>query len=155
MRTIFKTTVDNTVEPLSKEMIQITGPRANVNSIVRMIRAYLSEIDSLTGAYGKVENARKDYAMYTVKTDKLEHKDAETSKVSRNLDKKEAAKAAYESLLEGTLHRMKTTCEKCSTMFKAAYVAHWLYHDSMMKLMNEKSPTPFAYSVANCDPIFS
>lgn len=155
MRPIFKSTVDEVVEPLSKEITEVTGPRAKISPIVRMIRAYLSEIDALTGEYGKVDKARKDYAMYTVKTDKLEQKDAETSKVSRNLDKKEEAKATYDSLLDGTLHRMKTTYEKCPTMFKAAHVAFWLYQDSTTKLLNEKCRTPFAYASVNCDTLFN
>lgn len=155
IRTLFKSTVDQVTQPISNDISKITSPTSQVKSIERMIRAYLTEIKTLSQEYQKVEKARKDYAMYQAKTDKLDKTNTDDDKRSRNLDKKEASKATYDSILEGILHRMKSTYEKSNVMFKAAYVAHWTYQKEITTLFTTKANDPFEYSQQNAQDLFS
>lgn len=155
MRTLFKKTLTEVEAPLPTEMTEMVEPKSKVKTIERMVRAYLTEIKLLTSEYPKVEAARKDFAMYQSKVDKLEKKEGVVDKQSRNLDKLETSKVSYDALLEGMLHRMKTTYEKAPTMFRAAYVAFWLYHSQMSALVERHYKPAFAYSNEHADNLFS
>lgn len=155
VRNLFKKTIDDVGGPLTKEMADATDAKSKVKTIERMVRAYLTEIKTLAAEYSKVETARKDFAIYQTKVDKLGKKEAESSKQSRNLDKLENSRATYNSVLEGTTHRMKTTYEKAPTMFRAAYVAYWLYHSTMSSIVTKHFKPSFDYAKAHADHLFS
>eukprot|EP00177_Eucheuma_denticulatum_P007430 GFKZ01013524.1.p1 GENE.GFKZ01013524.1~~GFKZ01013524.1.p1 ORF type:complete len:244 (-),score=42.44 GFKZ01013524.1:630-1361(-) len=155
LREIFKKTLENLEGPLSKEMATLNDPTSKVRGIERMVRAYLTEIKTLTAEYHKVEKARKDYVMYQNKVDKLGQKEGQSDKQSRNLDKLEAAKATYHSILDGTIHRMKSTYEKAPTMFRAAYVSYWLYQSQMTALVQDHFKESFTIAKSNTDSLFS
>lgn len=155
LRTLFKKTLTEVEGPLPREMAGMVEPKSKVKTLERMVRAYIAEIHSLTLDYPKVESARKDYAMYHTKVDKLDKKDGVEEKHSRNLDKFESSKVSYESTLEGTLHRMKISHAKAPTMFRAAYVAFWLYHSQMSALVERHYKPAFTYSKENADTLFS
>lgn len=154
LRTLFKKTLDEVESPLQKEMAVIAEPTSKVKGIERIVRAYLTEIKTLSAEYNKVNNARKDYAMYNTKVDKLGKKATESDKQSRNLDKLEDSKAKYESILGGTVHRMKSTYEKAPTMFRAAFVAYWLYHSQMSSAVGKHFKTSYNYANAHAEGLF-
>lgn len=154
LRALFKTTLDEVEAPLQKEMDSVTEPTSKVKSIERIVRAYLTEIKTLAAEYNKVSNARKDYAMYNAKVDKLGKKTEQSDKQSRNLDKLEDSKAKYDSILGGTVHRMKSTYEKAPTMFRAAYVAYWLYHSQMSSSVTKHFKPSYTYSNAHAEGLF-
>lgn len=155
LRTLFKKTLSEVEGPLPKEMEEIIEPKSKVKTIQRMVRAYLTEIDHLTKEYVKVETARKDFAMYQTKVDKLEKKESPVEKQTRNLDKLESSKASYDSTLEGVIHRMKTTYDKSPTMFRAAYVAFWLYHSQMGSLVDRHYKPAFTYSKQHAETLLT
>jgi len=156
LRALFKTTYDQVSDPLIKEMADAEAPTSQVKAIDRMVRAYLTEIKTLSAEYTKVDQARRDYAMYQAKADKLSKKGGGdgSSKQSKNLDHLEESKAKYNSMLEGTIHRMKTTYGKAPTMFRAAYVAYWLYHSKMTKIVAKNFTPAFSYAQGNAESLF-
>lgn len=155
VRALFKSALDEVRGPIAEDMHAIVNPSSQVRSIERNVRAYLTEIKTLTAEYNKVENARKDYAMYQAKTEKLDKSSNGTDKQSRNLDKLESSRATYHSILDGTLHRMKTTYDKAPVMFRATHVAFWLYQSRMNDLLSKHFSNSFDYAAQNCDSLFS
>lgn len=125
IRALFKKTLDET-NSLDREVKTDPDVSSNIKTIERVVRGYLTEIKTLKGEYPKVEIARRDFAMYQRKVDKLEHKDAADDKKARFLELLEGARATYHSTLDGIIHRMNSTYDKSPTMFRAAYVAYWL-----------------------------
>lgn len=154
LRTLFKSTLDEVEGPLATEMAKVSEPTSKVKGIERVVRAYLTEVKTLSAEYHKVDIARKDYGMYQAKNDKLGKKTDQTDKQSRNLDKLETAKAKYTSILDGTVHRMKSTYEKAPKMFQAAYVAYWLYHSQMTASISKHFKSPSTYANAHADLLF-
>jgi len=161
LRALFKTTHEQVSAPLTKQMAEDGAPDSQVKSIERMVRAYLTEIKTLSAEYTKVDHARRDYAMFQAKADKLAKKnssggggDKQTKNIDKNLNNLEESKAKYNSILEGTVHRMKSTYDKATTMFRAAFVAYWLYHNDMTKVVNENFRPAFSYARANADGLF-
>lgn len=125
LRTLFKKSVDETAA-LQRECKADAEVGANTQQIERVVRGYLTEIKTLKSEYPKVEIARKDFAMYQRKVDKLENKDATDEKKVKFLELLEGARATYYSILDGIIHRMNSTYDKSPTMFRAVYVAYWL-----------------------------
>lgn len=115
---------------------------------------YLMEIKTLQGEYKKVDVARTDYGLYQDKVDKLEKKNSESDKQNRNLDKMEGARATYTSILDGMVHRMNSTYAKSSTMFRAAFVAYWLWQSRMNRIVGEHFQPAIAYATANEHTLF-
>jgi len=136
IRTLFKKTLDET-NALQLEVKAEPDISSNTQQIERVVRGYLTEIKTLKGEYPKVEVARKDFAMYQRKVDKLEHKEPGDEKKVKFLDLLEGARASYFSILEGIILRMNSTYDKSPTMFRAVYVAYWLaqrrVHDAVTK----------------------
>eukprot|EP00178_Gracilaria_changii_P025462 TRINITY_DN78446_c0_g1_i1.p1 TRINITY_DN78446_c0_g1~~TRINITY_DN78446_c0_g1_i1.p1 ORF type:complete len:245 (-),score=54.53 TRINITY_DN78446_c0_g1_i1:86-820(-) len=152
-RELFKTTVDQVADVVPKDLETITEPASNVRALERMVSAYLTEIKTLSAEYPKLETARKDYAMYQAKVEKLGKKDSDNDKQSRNMGKLEDAKAKYNSMLEGIIHRMKITYEKASLMFRASYVAYWIYQKAVLEVIGKHFGPAMSYAADNVDGI--
>ncbi|CAN8067935.1 unnamed protein product [Agarophyton chilense] len=150
-RTLFKKSVDQVVDVIPRDLENIVQPASQVCTLERMVGAYLTEIKALTADYPKLDTARKDYAMYQAKVEKLGRKDSDNDKQSRNMSKLEDSKAKYNSLLEGIIHRMKTTSEKANLMFRAAYVAYWIYQKEVNAVFSEHFGPSMAYAAENVD----
>lgn len=155
LRERFKSTLDELEGPMQKDMAALNEPSSKMKGIERMVKGYLTEIKTLGAEYHKVDNARKDYAMYQSKVDKLEKKEGKTEKQSRNLEKLESSKATYNNLLDGVIHRMKSTYQKAPSMFRAAYVSYWLYHSQMNSVVDKNFKSSFTYAIGNADSLFS
>lgn len=154
-REVLKTSVSEVADPIPKAMEEVLEPASKVRVIERMVNSYITEIKSVSQEYSKLENARKDYAMYQAKVGKLEKKDSANDKQSRNMSKLEDSKAKYNSLLEGTLHRMKSTHSKAKDMFRAAFVAYWLYQNAIHDILGKSFGPSMAYATLNADSIIS
>ncbi|KAI0562454.1 hypothetical protein FGB62_59g050 [Gracilaria domingensis] len=152
-RELFKTTVDQVVDSVPKDLEGITEPNSKMRALERMVGAYLTEIKSLSADYPKLETARKDYAMYQAKVEKLGKKESDNDKQSRNMSKLEDAKAKYNSLLEGIIHRMKITYEKASLMFRASYAAYWIYQKAVLDILGKHFGPAMSYAAEHADSI--
>ncbi|PXF48179.1 hypothetical protein BWQ96_02131 [Gracilariopsis chorda] len=152
-RVLFKTTLDQVVDVVPKDLEEAIEPTSQVRSLERVVSAYLTEIKSLAEEYPKLDTARRDYAMYQAKVDKLGKKDSDSDKQSRNMGKLEDSKAKYNSLLEGTLHRMKKTYEKAAIMFRASYIAYWIYQNSVHDILGKHFGPAMSYARLHADAV--
>lgn len=155
VRALFKSTLDSVQGVFPKEIADASSPTSQVRGIERMVKAYLTEIKTLSAEYPKVDHARRDYAMDQGKLEKLGKKEGGSNdKQTKALDKVEASKAQYTSILDGTVHRMKTTYEKAPTMFRAAYVAYWLYQNKVMTIIDKHLGHSQTYAKAHAESLF-
>lgn len=153
-RALFKKTLDET-SALDREVKTDADVGSNIKSIERVVRGYLTEIKTLKAEYPKVEIARRDYAMYQHRVDKLEHKDAADEKKARFLDLLEGARATYFSTLDGIIHRMNSSYDKSPTMFRAAYVAYWLTQCKIHGAVTLYFKPAIDYAAANENSLFN
>lgn len=152
-RALFKTTLDQVADVVPMQLEAAIEPTSQVRSLERVVGAYLTEIKSLSEEYPKLDTARRDYAMYQAKVDKLGKKDSDSDKQSRNMGKLEDSKAKYTSLLEGILHRMKKTCEKSGLMFRASFVAYWIYQNSVHDILGKHFGPAMSYARLHADAV--
>lgn len=148
MQMLLKKTFNDT-KSLEREVKVNPNAWSSVSVIERHLRAYLGEIKSLKRKYRKVENARRDYAMYQKKLGKVERKHAAENKTARYLELFEDARANYDSILDGILHQLRSTLEKSPDMFQSAYVAYWLAQGKMHSAMAQYCKPAIEYAVVN------
>lgn len=153
IRTLFKKTLDQT-SALQDEVKTTPDVSSQVRSIERVVRGYLTEIKTLKGEYPKVETARKDFAIYQRKVDKMEHKDAQDEKKAKFLQLLEGGRATYFSILDGIIHRMNQTYDKSPTMFRAAFVAYWLCQGKVHAAVSQHFQPALAYAEQNQNDLF-
>ena len=128
---------------------------SNINSIERMVRAYLAKIKNLKNEYPKMEDIRRDYEIYHRKAGRLEAKDAADERKSKVLDLIQSKKATHNSTLEGITHRMNSTYYKSPTMFKAAFVAYWLSQRRTHGAVTQYFQPAISFSSDNETPLYS
>lgn len=154
VRVLFKSTLDKLQGTLQKDLKDVTEPQSKIRGIERMVRAYLTELKTLAQEYHKVNDSRKDFAMAKTKVDKVTKKNKGDETQTKHLDKLEANRATYDSILEGTIHRMQTTYDKAPSMFKATYVAYWLYQSMAMEVLQKHVAAPTQYAKIHADSLF-
>lgn len=155
VRALFKASLD-VQDKIAPEIESVKDAKSKVKSIERMVRAYLIEIKTLTEEYSKVEKARRDYSLYQSKANKLSKKaQGDSDRQSKNLDKLEASKATYNSILLGAVHRMTSTFEKSPTMFRATFVAYWLYQSRFSGVISTNFARSFEYANTHADDVFN
>ncbi len=153
IRMLFKKTLDET-STLQKDVKTDSDASSDVKGIERVVRGYLSEIKTLKSEYPKVEVARRDYAMYQRKVDRMEHKDSQDEKKVKFLELLEGARATYYSILDGIIHRMNSTYDKSPTMFRAAFVAYWLCQRKVHGAVSEYFQPAIDYAGENESNLF-
>lgn len=155
VRILFKKTLDD-ASALQKEVKHGAEAASNVKSIERMVRGYLAEIKTLKTEYPRVEAARKDFGMYHRKVERLGSQNTKKDDKRRKfLDLLENSKATYDSILDGIIHRMRTTYDKSPTMFRAAYVAYWLSQLRIHSAVSRYYQPALAYAAENESNLFA
>jgi hypothetical protein len=91
-----------------------------------LIRGYLTEIAAIEQQYKMVTNLTTDLKMYTKKVEDLSRgKKPVDEKLSRNMEKRENARAKYEAKVEQVVEQMRRVYERRGVVLRAAYVAFW------------------------------
>lgn len=91
-----------------------------------VVQEYLAEINSISAEYKPINAASTEVGMYEKKVNDLQKgKKPDEAKMTRNMEKLEEAKKAYEDILDRVVDHMKEVYGKRQVALKAAYVAYW------------------------------
>lgn len=146
---LFHNTADSVHNSLRSRAVSLSGPESNSTKLAQMVRLYVAELKAVDDECSRTMTARKDYAMYHQKVEKLESKEAAPEKMDRNRDKFALSQAQYETLLNATIARMKTDYEKAPMMYRALYVAYGLHNGGMCELIPNEMKAPLDYCRSN------
>ena len=86
--------------------------------------------------YKLVADAKREFELYNHKVEGLDKHNKEGDKKSRNLDKLESSRIAYDTALKGSMTKIDGAYAKAPSMFTAVYVAYWLHQARMQKMVD-------------------
>lgn len=114
-------------QALVKEFVLKTeGSTAAHWQVDAVVQDYLMEIAEIAQEYKPVTDAMKEVTMYSKKVDDLQiAKKPDDTKISRNMEKLDEAKKAYEAILDRIVEQMKVVYNKRQVALKATYAAYW------------------------------